>query len=66
MSTIQYFGLSLSERLSKAGITDSFSAAIKANDASQMRILLLSVDYTNSSADSMIKTFLKSHESFHA
>jgi len=63
---MEFYGLSLSERLSKVGITNSFSAAIKAKDVGKMKTLLLSVEYSNDSANAMIKTFLSSHESFHA
>lgn len=66
MSALEFYGLSLSERLSKAGITNSFSSAIKARDAEQMRSLLSSVEYSASTVESMIKTFLDSQESFPA
>jgi len=66
MSTMQYYGLSLTERLSKAGISNSFSAAIKARDIGKMKTLLISIEYSNDSANAMIKTFLGSHETFPA
>jgi len=66
MSTMKYYGLSLSERLSKAGISHSFSAAIKAKDSEKMKTLLISIEYSDDSANAMIETFLGSHETFSA
>lgn len=64
MSSSQYFGLSLSDRLKKAGIVNSFATAVKSKDSSQMRSLLQSVDYSDESAEATIKTFLNSPETF--
>ena len=65
MSINQYYGLSLSERLSKAGIVNSFSAAVKVKNVQQMKTLLKSVDYSNDSADAMVNTFFNSQETYH-
>ena len=65
MSTSQYYGLSLSERLSKSGLGDRFSSAVQEKNVSQMKSLLQSLGYSNQSADATIKTFMDDSTSFH-
>ena len=64
MSASNHYGLSLSDRLKKSGMTHRFEAAVKEKDVSQMKRLLLSIDYTSQSADATIKTFLDDPKSF--
>jgi hypothetical protein len=64
MSSNKYYGLSLQERLHKAGIASSFSAAVKTKDISQMATLLQSVEYSSQASDATIQTFLSNPEAF--
>jgi len=57
MSTKNFFGLSLNERLNKAGIADQFSQAVSSKNTSRMSSLLRQVDYSQQSADATAKTF---------
>ncbi|MDH3327172.1 MAG: hypothetical protein OEM38_10700 [Gammaproteobacteria bacterium] len=64
MSKNNFFGLSLTERLNQAGITNQFSQAVKSSDASTMAKLLQQVDYSQESAKATIDTFLANPNAF--
>lgn len=63
MSVRKYFGLSLTERLTKAGTGHQFSRALEQKNASRMLELMKQIDYSEESASAMVKTFLNSRKS---
>ncbi|MDH5258187.1 MAG: hypothetical protein OEX07_09260 [Gammaproteobacteria bacterium] len=64
MTNHNFFGLSLSDRLSQAGIADQFSNAVKSGNATNMLELLLQIDYSQDSAKATVETFLNNPDAF--
>ena len=64
MSKNSFFGLSLSDRLNKGSVTDSFANAVNSRNASQMTKILRGVDYSSSSTKATVDTFLNNPKAF--
>lgn len=64
MSQNNFFGLTLTQRLNKAGISDQFSQAVKSGNANSMSALLRQVDYSPASAKATTDTFLNDPSAF--
>ncbi len=64
MSKDKYAGLSLTERLTQAGIFTLFSRAVKSGDTITMTTLLQQVNYPLDAAEATATTFLNDPNAF--
>lgn len=59
-----YHGLSLLDRLNKAGVTQSFAEAVHTRDRAKMLRILYSVAYNGAAAEATAQTFANKPDSF--
>ena len=64
MKSNSFFGKSLMDRLNHMGASDQFSNAARSGNAQLMQQLLKRADYSSSSVDAMVKTFLNDPNAF--
>jgi len=60
----KFFGLSLSDRLQKAGVADKFSNAVNTKNAADMSSILKGINYSSSSTKATVDTFLNNPKAF--
>lgn len=64
MTQNQFYALSLSERLSKAGISNEFHHAVKNRNSTAIQQYLLRLGYAADAAAAMAKTFVENPTAF--
>lgn len=67
MNSTQYTGMSLTDRLTQAGLLDQFSQALRAKDETALLLYLTQVELSEDQARDTIKSLLldpNSHKNF--
>jgi hypothetical protein len=64
MNTAKYTGMSLTERLTKAGLLEKFSKALREKDEATTLILLTQVELTSDQARDTLRSLLLEPNSF--
>ena len=67
MNTVKYMGMSLTDRLTSAGLLNQFSSALREKNETTMLLLLTQVELTEDQARDTIKSLLldpNSHQHF--
>ncbi|GEM_PF-3208410 len=64
MSTKQYMGMSITDRLTQAGSLDAFSKALSEKDEASALTILMSVEFTHEQASDTVKSLLLDPNSY--
>lgn len=65
MNTAKYMGMSLTDRLTSAGLLNQFSSALREKNETTMLLLLKKVELTEEQAKDTIKSLLLDPNSHH-
>ena len=64
MSTKQYMGMSITDRLTQADSLDAFSKALSEKDEASALAILMSVEFTHEQASDTVKSLLLDPNSY--